>query len=465
MLPRGGGRARRRGLGGPCHPPPRRGPGPGGMRRQRGPGRARGGHRLRRVRRGRTALPGRPGPYRARLRHGAVRSQHPGVRGPPERRRAVDLAAPRALGRGACERGVHQRRPAQPLLPHGRGPLPGLPVRRGSGQPGGRGLHRLLPGRGGRPRHTGHRRGHRVREPARGDGRAPRPGPGTREDGGCAAARQVPEGGTRGHLPFGQHGHFRGGVGRAVPAEGRHPGGQHGPAAGGRGPGRGGPGRAPLRRLRRRGHGHHLGRGLQLPGRRLRAQRSPPAGAVGGHLRGVAELLRQGALQRQPPGHRGPARGGPGQVPCVPGDVPEGRELRRGLLPPEPAPESQRPAPGAVPAVRGGGPAQPQAGGVPVPGQRVAGPVLVPVLPRAGRAFPGGVREVASRGEGGPGAVAAESRGRPGRNRVVRCNHGARTRGDRGVAAAHGRRRPVPRRGATAPRRLRDPGCARAPGP
>ena len=83
----------------------------------------------------------------------------------------------------------------------------------------------------------------------------------------------------------------------------------------------GNPGALPSARLRRRGHRHHLGGRLQLPGRYLRAQRRGPARAHRHHLRGAAQLLRQGELQRQPPGHRGTALGEPARVSRMSGNL------------------------------------------------------------------------------------------------------------------------------------------------
>ena len=125
----------------------------------------------------------------------------------------------------------------QPLPQHRRRPLPGVPLlRHRPRQPGGCWLHRLPPGRGGRRRHPGHRRRHRVHEPPGGDGGTAGPGAGAREGGRRPEARALPKGRQRGRLALRQHGHLRRGVGRALPAEGRHPGGQPRPDAGGHRP-------------------------------------------------------------------------------------------------------------------------------------------------------------------------------------------------------------------------------------
>ena len=186
---------------------------------------------------------------------------------------------PRSPYHRTGERGVQQRRPAQPVPQHGCRPLPGVSLRHRPGQSGGRGLHRLPAGGGGRRRHPGHRRRDRVHEPSRGDGGAAGPCAGAREGGHRAEAGTLPKGRARGHFPLGQHGHLRRGVGRVVSAEGRDPGGQPGPDAGSHRPGRGHSGALPAARRRRRRHRHHLGRRLQLPRRYLRAQRRGPARA------------------------------------------------------------------------------------------------------------------------------------------------------------------------------------------
>ena len=132
----------------------------------------------------------------------------------------------------------------------------------------------------------------------------------------------------------------------------------------------------------------------------------------------------------------------PARVSRMSGNLHGRRQLRGGLLPPEPAQEPQRPPDAVVPGVGGGAPARRQAVPVPLPGQRAARPCLVRVLCRAERAPAAGVREVAVRGARRPGAVAAKHGRLPGRGRTMPVADSAETAA---LRRARRRRRRIPR--------------------